>query len=415
LTHIKSPFSAIRYAPCMNRPRRPSSVLALTGAGEPFRLLCPLGVLLGGVGIGLWPAFALGWPEMYPGIPHARIMMQGFMSAFVFGFLGTALPRMLEVPRLRLTATVLLGAGLLLSSILHLLSQTVAGDAVFLLTFLAFGGVLMARFKHRKDTPPPGFVLVLGGLVSTILGHAILLVDGVTAEPLAGSLVHLGKLLAWQAYLLFPVMGIGAFLLPRFFGLPNRHDFPERLMPSPEWWRRAAFAFACGTVVMVGFVLEAAGSPEIGFALRVIGVTIYLIREVPVHRARGARGSLALALKLSLASLPVGYLLMAVFPSWRLTLIHIVFITGFGLITMTVASRVVLGHSGRSDRFKATSPAVLLLTGGFFAAMLARVGGDLLMPELRFQFYGLAGLLWLGGALAWCIGILPGVRYPDDE
>ncbi len=399
----------------MTSPRTYSSVFVLTAAGEPFRLLFPLGLVLGCVGIGLWPAFLLGWAEVYPGIPHARIMMQGFMSAFVFGFLGTALPRLLDVPRVGLTTTLLLGAGLVVSTILQLCSRTATGDAVFLITFLGFAGTLAVRFRQRKDTPPPGFVLVLAGLLSAFVGNLILLAEGASGGSLPGGIIHFGKLLAWQAYLLFPVMGIGAFLLPRFFGLPNRQQFPELLMPSREWLVRAAFAAVCGAVVMAGFLIQIAGETSIGFALRAVGVAVYLLREVPIHRAREARGSLAFALKLSLASFPVGYLLLAFFPAWHLTLIHIVFITGFSLITLTVASRVILGHSGQSARFQATSPTVLVLTGCFVAALLVRLGGDFLMPDQRFHFYALASLLWIVGAVAWAVGILPGVRYPDDE
>jgi hypothetical protein len=65
-------------------------------AWEPFRLFFPQAVLAGIVGVLLWPLYFWHFTEFYPGLGHIRIMAFGFFGGFIFGFLGTALPRMLS-------------------------------------------------------------------------------------------------------------------------------------------------------------------------------------------------------------------------------------------------------------------------------------------------------------------------------
>src|SRR5580765_1014515 len=67
---------------------------------EPFRIFFPQGVLSGIVGVSLWPLYFTKLLSLYPGQNHARIMVYGLFGAFIFGFLGTAMPRMLSVPPL---------------------------------------------------------------------------------------------------------------------------------------------------------------------------------------------------------------------------------------------------------------------------------------------------------------------------
>ncbi|HET6406863.1 MAG TPA: NnrS family protein, partial [Chthoniobacteraceae bacterium] len=62
---------------------------------EPFRVFFPLGLAYGLVGLILWPLFIWGVILQYPGLMHARVMVEGFMGAFIIGFLGTAGPRLL--------------------------------------------------------------------------------------------------------------------------------------------------------------------------------------------------------------------------------------------------------------------------------------------------------------------------------
>ena len=60
---------------------------------EPFRIFFPEGVFAGILGVALWPLYFTGVTGFYPGQAHARIMAYGLFGGFIFGFLGTAMPR----------------------------------------------------------------------------------------------------------------------------------------------------------------------------------------------------------------------------------------------------------------------------------------------------------------------------------
>jgi len=381
-------------------------------AGEPFRLLFPIGTLLGLIGIALWPLFAWHLFPTYPGILHARIMIEGFVATFIIGFLGTALPRLLDTPRFTLWESLLFAILLPGSVALHLAQFSLAGDGVFLLTLLLFGFVLLRRVRVRKDNPPPAFLLVAGGLLSAIFGVSIQILGQIPNFILPGWLTAFGRLLLYQGFVLLPVLGVGAFFLPRFFGLPNRQSLPESLSFSPEWKRRAALALGCALLLTVSFLLEALAFFRFAYALRALVMAAYLLREVPIHKANSAPGSLVLGLRIALFSVPLGYGLMAIFPADALSFLHVVFITGFSLLILTVASRVIYGHSGHPEKFSAILWPIRFLSSLIIIAMLTRVSADW-MPDLRFDHYSYAAIAWILGVAIWAATILPAVRKPD--
>ncbi len=373
----------------------------------------PIGTAWGIIGVMLWPVFV--WAGgTYPLLPHAGLMIQGFLASFVVGFLGTALPRLLGVRRLGLAEAVILATALCFTCFAHLAGWHQVANAAFLATLSAFVVGLLWRARHRQDLPPPGFVLVALGILCALVGTALQIGAGLWPVQVDAGLLILGKRFAHQGFLLLPIMGIGAFLLPRFFALPNRQYFPESLRPSHAWMRRAAFATACGAAVILSFVLEAGGWLRTGWILRAAAFLFYIFNEVPVHRAWRARGSLAAALRTGLFAIPIGYLMMAILPGWHMALSHIVFVTGFSLITLTIATRVLLGHSGQDHKFTRTLQPVLVMLGLLILAMLTRVSADW-MPEVRMTHYAYAAILWALGALWWAIRLLPAVRIADES
>src|SRR5215211_7055464 len=80
----------------MSRPILKKRIAFAELGREPFRIFFPTGVLAGIVGVSLWPLYFTQVTELYPGVGHARIMACGLFGAFIFGFLGTAMPRMLS-------------------------------------------------------------------------------------------------------------------------------------------------------------------------------------------------------------------------------------------------------------------------------------------------------------------------------
>lgn len=399
-----------------NERSRPScGYWQLVAGGEPFRLLFPLGALIGVAGVMMWPLYVWQVTADYPGQWHARVMIEGFVTAFVIGFLGTALPRMLDVPRVTIYETLGFGAAVVAIAVLHMTGHTARGDQLFFTTMATLLGLLGARgFLFRRDVPPPAFVLVAMGLLSGLFGAGVHVVADAAPSVLPLWSLALGRLLLYQGYLVFPIMGVGAFLLPRFFGLPNRQSFPESLSVPPGWLSRAKFALLCGSLVMGGFITEALGGARVGNALRAAGIFLFFLREVPFHHAGSGGGSLARGLRFALVSMPLAYVLMAIWPERSFSLLHLLFIGGFSLLTFIVASRVVLGHSGQSEKFRATLWPALILVALVTLAMLTRVSADW-MPAVRLNHYAYAAVAWATGVLVWAVFILPGVARKDEE
>src|SRR5690625_5916744 len=65
---------------------------------DPFRPFFIFGWIISLIGLVIWPLYFSGAIKTYPGLSHAYLMVQFFVTPFAVGFLWTALPRMLEVP-----------------------------------------------------------------------------------------------------------------------------------------------------------------------------------------------------------------------------------------------------------------------------------------------------------------------------
>lgn len=405
----------------MSRPQTPApsapvppGYWALVAEGEPFRLLFPLGAACAILGALLWPLFIWNFLSDYPGQSHPRVMVEGFLTCFVAGFAGTALPRLLGAPVLRLAESLAVAVALTVVVALHFGGQTLAGDAAYLLTLLGLAGIFGLRILRRTDCPPPSFVLIGLGFLCALTGVVLLILSGIPAAGLPPRGALLGRLLLFQGFILLPIMGVGAFLLPRFFGAESRQDFPESRSLPPGWMLHARYALVCGLTIVVSLVLEATGAVRWGMILRALGVFAYVAREVPFHRMSPGEGSLTFGLRLALVSIPVGYALMAVWPGRVFSFLHVVFLTGFGLLTLIVGSRVILGHSGQTRHFERTMWSVRIFTALIFLAMLLRVSADWL-PTIRMSHYAYAALAWIAGVSLWVLTIMPGVCRSDPD
>jgi uncharacterized protein involved in response to NO len=380
----------------------------LTWNGDPYRLLFPAGIVLGVYGLLLWPAFVYKLLPVYPGILHARIMIEGFLLSFVIGFLGTAMPHMLEVPAWSRSVTRGFAVVIFGISGLHMAGAHVLGDLAFAATLLVLAVLLARRFPMRKDLPPPGFCLVAGGLACGFVG-ALLMALG------KGLFTYqLGKGLLYQGFLLLPILGIGSYLLPRMLGLENRQLLPGSRTPTPLWKRRAAEHAGVGGLIVVSFVIEAAGQFQWACAVRATAFAGGFLLQVPLWRMGRLRGSIARWLPVPFVSIPLGYLAMALFPNQRMDLLHLVLISGYALLVVLVASRVALGHGGAHDRLYLRWRSLNWIGGLTLLAMLTRISA----PWLRkgpWSHYAYAAITLSVVLLLWLIRFIPFLCTPTSE
>jgi uncharacterized protein involved in response to NO len=84
-------------------------------------------------------------------MPHARLMIEGFMASFIIGFLGTAGPRITSTRHFSRSELVVLMTLDLLSAGLHFGGAHRAGDVCFVCCLAFFLVVIGKRFVRRKD------------------------------------------------------------------------------------------------------------------------------------------------------------------------------------------------------------------------------------------------------------------------
>jgi uncharacterized protein involved in response to NO len=106
--------------------------------------------------------------------------------------------------------------------------------------------------------------------------------------------------------------------------------------------------------------------------------------------------------------------MIALWPNYRIGSLHTVFITGFNLIVFTVATRVILGHSGNLDRLKTRLWFFILMSALLLLATVSRVTADL-SPHARIIHLLGAAICWLAASLIWIIKVIPKVTVNEEE
>ena len=140
----------------------------------------------------------------------------------------------------------------------------------------------------------------------------------------------------------------------------------------------------------------------------------FLAMEIPVHRFPTPAPTIPQNLRLALILLLLGLLFPVLWPGQRVAGLHVIFIGGFSLVTFTVATRVVLGHSGQGHFFGQPLPFLRGAAGLLILAAVFRVMGDF-FPIRRGPILELAAYLWMLAAGIWSWRVLPRVRIADPE
>lgn len=368
---------------------------------EPYRLFFPMGALAGVWGVMMWPALYAGLLGFYPGEAHTRMMVEGFIGAFVAGFLGTAFPR-LTGNHTWSAGELLVVAGLWAMTVAsHAGNHVAAGDAAFAAMVLALlaGMARRVMFGHR-DTPPPGFILVVSGVLGAALAAGFLSLNQ-SPSPVQW---QWARLWLFQGFLLLPLMGIGPYVLPRFFGMPSNHSFDDALTPPAAWWRRAAMSCAAGLLIVISFALEVHGMALAGYLLRGLVIVLWFAMESPILRRGKISSTPGNAVRWAIAGIAAGCVCAALWPQQRVGSLHLFFTSGIGLITLTVGTRVILGHAGRHDLLGGKILWLRWLAGLAILAATTRMSADFL-PKIRASHHIYAAWTWAVVSLIWLVAL----------
>lgn len=380
-------------------------------AVEPFRIFFPAAVLVGILGVSLWPLHFGGVVSFYPGIAHAQLMTHGFFGGFIFGVLGTGLPRMLSVKPFSLAEVILLFAIYAVMVLLNFSGRVTYAVIAALVLLAAFFSSAIPRVIKRKDVPPPGFVLVGMALLCLGVAAVLSLVETYRSEEMPVFWITFQRLLSYQGFVLLPIMGVGGFLLPRFFDLPNTHEFEESRTPPASWKRKAGLALTAGAGIIISFLIEASGRERLGHAIRFVVSGTFLLSQVPIYRSAIHKNTIRACLTLAIGLMLLGFLVVTLYPVNRVAVLHLTLVGGFALLTFGVATRVVFGHSGNHPR---PNRWLWVAVGLMMLGMATRISGDF-FPQVRVSHYNYGAGAWIMGTIVWAIYVLPKVLLRDPD
>ena len=357
-------------------------------AAEPYRVFFASGAMWSIIGVSLWPLFYARQLGFYPNFVHARIMIEAFGAAFVVGFLGTAGPRMASAPKLTPLELIWLFALHQACGISHLTLHLALGDAFFIALLGSLLLSLVIRvIRFRKEAPPPQMLLALTGLACGIAGAALQLSSATWMDP---QRLRLANLLLYQGLLLPPVLGIGSFVFPRMLG----GDFGEA-KTAAQIRMKLLSAIGAAALIVSSFFVEAFGHVTLGYALRAIVAAGYLLIELTWKTK--ATGSLTTGLFWALALGWLGIVLAPFYYAQHVSVEHLLYIGGFGMLMLVVGSRVLFGHSGDLEGFFVKSKWVRFLVFlGVLAATTRATPAWVPSTTVSHHIYA----AWTWGALA---------------
>lgn len=374
---------------------------------EPFRLFFVLGVVLAWLGIGHWIAYDVGLLSTYSCQAHGLTQMQSFMMAFAMGFLLTALPRRTQTAPASVVELVLVGLALITTAAATLRESWIIGETAYALLFLFLLQFALRRFLGRAAgrRPPAAFVLIPFAVLHGLGGAALVaLSTRPTAAPFASGL---GRLMIEQGVFLCLALGIGSLVLPLMAGTPP----PPDLGSSPRETRKALAYAACGATIFATLLVEQSGWGRLGPLLRAAVVCGGFWLGADARHRPGKPGLHRHLVWVSIWLMPLGLLVSALFPDYRVPALHIVFIGGFSLMAFGVATHVTLSHlEGLGELALGNPRPVKFLAAAFGCALAARLAAD--MSDTYFDHLAWAAGLWICGSAVWLVFLGPKLLRP---
>jgi uncharacterized protein involved in response to NO len=356
---------------------------------EPYRLLFPLGVVFGLLGVSIWTVLNAFKDYNLTAQIHSQLMIGAFLFSFAAGFLMTAIPKMtasfpaqpVEITGAFLLA--LLNAGLAFSGFSGLFFLSTSVAVFFLILFF------LRRFSSRTKSPPPFFPFVILGLSSGLLGSVLVGLSYYIDIDVFW--MTLGRRLYFEAMILLLVLGIGSRLIPVISGRGPGDDGGYSSV-----LRNVGFSL----LLLCGFVLQAAGFSVVGGFIKFLAVAFVAWRNWGILAPLKTRSWLASGMRVSGLMVLLGLLLSAASPAFSVHWMHLTYIGGFGLMTLTVASRVTLAHGSYDLSYEVRSRALWVSGVLILLAALTRVAAPFVgAGYFAHLFY--AALAWIVAVIVW--------------
>jgi uncharacterized protein involved in response to NO len=356
---------------------------------EPFRLLFPLGALIAIVGVLPWLLFGTGMTRMWLGTYHALTLTQGFLLAVAAGFLGTMIPRRTGGRPLSTGQLALLAGALVVIPPALFGDHLALAEVAYLAALVTLAGFALSRLRHSQQTPPPSFVLIPLALVDGALGALLLIAFSLGAPA---SLLAPGRALVEEGVLLPLVMALAPMLTPIIL---DGEAAPQT--------RSRRFHLVLAALFLASFVVQG----RIGTGVRGLCAAVEIGLVAAIWRTPRAPGLHRRLYQLAMAMVPMGLVLAALVPPFRVPLLHLSFIGGLSLLVFAVGAHVTFLHTGH-DELARRRPWPIALVGALtVAAALIRAGAERFCAAHYFVALASAAALWLTAATLWTLYLAP--------
>lgn len=318
---------------------------------------------------------------------HAHEMIYGFTIAVVAGFLLTAIKNWTGVQTiqhrpLQLLFSLWLGARLcLLFGTDYLIFAMLLDLSFNLYLFIAMLQPVL-RVKQWKQIGVVSKILLLA-IFNTFfyLGVLGILEDGVSWGIYGGVFI-----------LIALVMTMGRRVMPFF--IEKGVDYPVSLKNS-KLLDIASLVFFLAFAIVEVFILDRVLSSYLAAALFIVSS----IRLYNWHTPGIWSSSLLWGLYTAFGFITLGFLLFALLPYSSLIsrslALHALTVGSIALITLSMMSRVTLGHTGRS--IQQPSRWIGIAQGLILAGAMTRILMPMLLPDLYGSWMAITQLLWISG------------------
>lgn len=399
-------------APAIPAPRRAlwADVDWAQQRSEPYRLLFPLGALLAAVGIGIWIPYAI-WPAAigYPGQGHAVIQIQGFLMSFIFGFLTTMLPKVLGVRPLGPFAYAAFPVCLLAIAASALTGSAALAQGFHLALLANFLLFAISRFPQRQRQPPPPFIFIAAAVGADLIGTVMKL--GALLGFLGGPSFRAGAVLQYQAFPLLLILGVGGFLLPKLFA--QGPVDPRALAAGAPGFRGQLMLclalLASYGVEIGGLYTDGTTGLRIAYALRAVVFAWFMAKEIRIQKTPGKVQPYLRAARISLWVMAVGLVMPIIRPQYMLAWEHVIFLSGFMRLTLSIAIRVLASHAGRMEVLGLHARQVRIYGMLIVLSMMTRIATEI-WPKGHALHLAIAAGLALLALRMWARLFLPLVR-----
>ena len=370
---------------------------------NPFRIFFPIGIAFSIIGTMVWILFVFQMLPFYPGPNHPEVMIGGFLYSFSFGFLLTAIPRFTgstpatdaEIYSIAIPCIGALIAALFWKFFFFHIFLFLA--EIFLVIFL------IKRFLTRIHKLPSPFIFVGFGMFSGLLSTAFYVTNDLISIP--GPLFIIARILFLKGTMFFLLLGIGSRLIPALLGWI---EMPTAVLQTRT---KSPYLFPIGALILLsGFIVEGFFSSDYGKMIQAIPLAFFPFFAWKIYKKPKNPGFLSWLIIIASWLLVFGFISSILIPLHAIHLIHLSYVSGLGLLTLMIATRVSVSHSGLNSMIEQKSK--LLLSVGVLVILAATTRASSGISEkIYLHHLAYASSCWIVGVLLWSYLLFPKIFF----